>query len=160
MGRFAIPLVLSLALALTGCASLEPSSGGSWVEPLAAKDAPRLVAVIGDLIQQRLPPAGATLVIEPPQSGQTDNPIAAQLADALRRKGYALAEPDKAGADAHHLRYLITRRGDGVLLRVVLDRNEASRILARGKSGELESSAPFAIREALRSFQRSGEASR
>jgi hypothetical protein len=150
MGRFAIPLVLLLVFALTGCATLEAGAGGSWVEPLAAKDAPRLVAVIGDLVQQRLPPARATLVIEPPQSGQTDNPIAAQLADALHRKGYALVEPDKAGADAQYLHYLITRRGDGVLLRVVLDKIEASRILARGKSGELEASAPFAIREASR----------
>jgi hypothetical protein len=150
MGRFAILFAFMFAVLLTGCATLEAGSGGSWVEPLAARDAPRLVAVIGDLVQQRLPPAKATLVIEPPQSGQTDNPIAAQLADALRRKGYALVEPAQAGADAHHLRYLITRRGDGVLLRVVLDRIEASRILVRGKSGELEASAPFAVREASR----------
>jgi hypothetical protein len=150
MGRFAIPFVFVFTIMLTGCATLDAGSGGSWVESLAAKDAPRLVAVIGDLVQQRLPPAKATLVIEPPQSGQMDNPIAAQLAADLRHKGYALVEPAQAGADAHHLRYLITRRGDGVLLRVVLDRIEASRLLARSKSGELEASAPFAIREASR----------
>jgi hypothetical protein len=147
MGRSAIPLVLSLALALTGCAVLEAGAGGSWVEPLAAKDAPRLVMVIGDLVQQRLPPAGATLVVEPPQFGQSDNPVATQLAETLRRKGYALAEPAQAGADAHRLRYVITRRGGDVLLRVSLNGIEASRLLARGKSGELESPAPFAIRE-------------
>jgi hypothetical protein len=150
MGRFAIPLVFMFTVLLTGCATLEAGAGGSWVEPLAVKDAPRLVAAIGDLVQQRLPPARATLVIEPPQSGQTDNPIAAQLAAALRHKGYALVETAQAGADAHHLRYLITRRGDGVLLRVALDKIEAARLLARGKSGELEASAPFAIREASR----------
>jgi hypothetical protein len=141
---------LFMLTVLAGCATPETRASGSWVEPLAAKDGPRLVTAICDLVQQRIKSSKATLVVSPPQPGQTDNPVALLLAETLRRKGYAVIDQDQvsAGADAHLLRYVITPRGDGVLLRVVLDKIEAARILPRGKSGELEAAAPFAIREA------------
>ena len=137
--------VLWATVALTGCAIFRPD--GSWVDGVSERDAMQLTVQIADLAAQQLPP-GQTVRLALPPASATGQLVATHLKEALQGRGLTVTEGDAPAKDAHALRYLITRYGEGLLLRVRIDTAEASTVLSRGRDGALIAGAPLAIRKA------------
>lgn len=143
-------LALSCALAAlaSGCA-LGPNS--SYVAPLRqAADAQILADGTATFIAMQLPAASTTVVLDPTPSDQARNAFTPALAAALRRQGFAIADPAQPiPMSAHYVRYLVTPLDNGDLVRLTLDdTTEASRFFARTADGGLRAGGPLMMTQA------------
>ena len=130
---------------LAGCA-LEP--GSSYVAQLQQPaDAEILADGIAGFVAMRLPAASSTVALDQTRSDQARNSLTPALADALRRRGFAVAEGGQVvPAGVHHLRYLVTSLDNGNLVRLTLDDGaEGSRFFVRNTAGELQPVGPFMV---------------
>ena len=134
-------------LAVCGQAGCAVGPNTSYVAPLAAPaDAKVLANGIGAFVRTQLPAASTTLILDPTPTAQTDNALTPALADALRQRGFAVAE-GAAPAGSHTLRYWVTPLdSSGELVRLMIDGNrEAARFFVRDSSGALQNGGPFTV---------------
>ena len=136
-----IAVIIAAAL-LASCALFRPV--GSWVEIAVEGDAAPISEAIVIFVAQSVPEAGATIVLAPPPADQQDNLVSRQVREELSGRGYTLAG---AGSTGHQVSYLVSKYGEQVLLRMTLDRTEASVLFARDATGALRASAPLAMRQ-------------
>jgi hypothetical protein len=141
-------LVLLALLPLTACAIFRPES--SWSDELSKDDAAQIAGTIAALVVQRLPLEDAKPIAIAPASGTTGKEVEALLGKELEAHGYELARSKPTPAEAHGLRFLITKYGSGYTLRVTLDAAEVTTALSRMSGGALVANAPLAVREAVR----------
>lgn len=142
-------LVMTLALALNGCALFQRGASSSYVAGVSPTDAPVLADAMAGVIGQQLPPTSTTLALQPPLQGQTDNALTPALTAALARAGFALADPAQPAPNTHSVRYRVTPLDSGLLLRVQLDADiEASRWYVRDRAGQLTPGSPTTVRVA------------
>jgi hypothetical protein len=137
-----IAAILAAAL-LASCTLFRPTS--SWVELAEDADAGPLSEAITAFVAEAVPERGAVIALAAPPEEQGGNLITLQLGEKLTARGYRLAGADDIGG--RHLRYLVSRYGEGVLLRVTLDGAEISVIFARDAGGVLKAAAPLAMRQ-------------
>jgi hypothetical protein len=141
-------LAIGLALCLSACA-LDPN--GSYVAQIERpEDAAILASGITTFVAAKLPAASTAIVLDATPADQAGNGLTPALAEALRRAGFAVADPTQAMSGiGHHLKYLVTPLDSGSLVRLVLDdRTAASRFFARSPSGELQAGGPFTVTQA------------
>lgn len=140
--RHLLPLLA--AGGLSACAGIGPDT--SYVSPLAsAYDASVLAVGISSFVATRLPPLSTTLALDPTPEDQAGNALTPFLADALRRRGFAIAGASSPPG-AHTLRYWVTSfEGGGEVVRLRLDAQDASGFFARSTAGYLQSGGPFTV---------------
>ena len=138
----ALIAVIVAAVLTASCGLFRPV--GSWVEIAVEGDATPISEAIVVFVAQSAPEAGATIVLGPPPADQQDNLVSRQVREKLSGRGYTLAD---AGASGHRVSYLVSKYGEQVLLRMTLDRIEASVLFGRDASGALRASAPLAMRQ-------------
>lgn len=139
---------IGLGLGLSACA-FDPS--GSYVAQIERpEDAAVLASGITTFVSAKLPAASTTIVLDATPTDQTGNSLTPALAEALRRAGFAVADPTQTmSSSGHHLKYLVTPLDSGSLVRLVLDdRTAASRFFGRNTSGELQAGGPFTVTQA------------
>jgi hypothetical protein len=141
-------LVFAALLPLAACALFRPES--SWSDDLSKDDAAQIAGTIAALVLQRLPLEAGKPIAIAPASGTTGKEVEALLGKELEAHGYKLARSERTPAEAHGLRFLITKYGSGYTLRVTLDAAEATTALTRVSGGALVANAPLAVREAVR----------
>ena len=141
-------IILGAVVWLAACAAFREER--SWSDDLAKEDAAQIAGTVAALIVERVPPKDGKLIALAPATGTTGKEVDALLGKELEQHGYKLAKTEETPAEAHHLRYLITKYGSGYALRVTLDGVEATTAFSRMSSGQLIASAPLAIREAGR----------
>ncbi len=141
-------IILVALLPLAACAVFRPET--SWSDDLGKEDAAQIAGTIAALVVQRLPLEDGKPVAIAPASGTTGKEVEAVLGKELEDHGYKLASSERTPAEAHRLRFLITKYGSGYALRVTLDAAEATTAFARMSGGRLVVNAPLAIREAMR----------
>jgi hypothetical protein len=141
--RAALPFLVLAALA--GCAA----DGGSYVAGLGAPDDARAVAAdLVEFVAGQLPATTTTLALDPTPGDQADNVFTPEFADALRRRGFALADANEGAAQVHHVRYLVTPLDNGDLIRLSINGDtEATRFFARNSAGALQPGGPFLVRQ-------------
>ena len=133
-------------LAACGLAACAAGPDTSYVASLSAPtDATVIAAGIADFMKTQLPAASSTIVLDPTPSDQAGNALTPDLADRLRRQGFAVAQGTAAGS--HTLRYWVTPLdASGELVRLMIDgRKEASRFFVRNTAGTLQSGGPFTV---------------
>ena len=140
-------IILAALLPLTACAAFHAER--SWSDDLGKGDAAEIAGTIAALIVERVPTDGELIALAP-ATGATGKEVETLLGKELEQHGYKLAKTEAKPAEAHHLRYLITKYGNGYALRVTLDGVEATTAFSRMSGGQLVASAPLAIREAAR----------
>lgn len=141
-------LSLLVACSLAACAA---GPGNSYVGPVDTQaDAQMLASDMADFVAGQLPAASSTVVLDPTPSGQASNDLTPAFVAALRDRGFAVADSRQGDASgAHHVRYLVTRLGNGDLVRVTIDGGaaEASRFFVRNAVGNLQAGGPFTVRQ-------------
>ena len=140
-------IILAAALPLTACAAFHAER--SWSDDLGKGDAAQIAGTIAALIVERVPTDGELIALAPATS-VTGKDVETLLSRELEQHGYKLAKTEAKPAEAHRLRYLITKYGNGYALRVTLDSVEATTAFSRMSGGQLVASAPLSIREAAR----------
>lgn len=141
-------IILAAVLPLAACAAFRQER--SWSDDLGKEDAAQIAGTVAALIVERAPPKGSKLIAIAPATGTTGKEVEVLLGKELEQHGYKLAKTEATPAEAHHLRYLITKYGSGYALRVTLDGAEATTAFSRMTGGQLVASAPLAVREAVR----------
>ncbi len=136
--------ILLLLVPLAGCAMFRPI-GGSWVEPTAESEAEPLSETIVAFVAEFVPQAGAAIELVAPPERQAANMLTLQLRSKLAARGYKL-EAQGAGA-RHRLKYVVSRFGDRLLLRVALDGVEASVLFGWDDGGALRAAGPLSMRK-------------
>lgn len=116
-----------LAVGMTGCASVDTSR--SYVEAVPQVDAAKLGRVIADYMKDSYPAAKTTLVLIPPQPGQSDNPFTNSLLQSLSRGGFGFADPTITanGPNYHRFSYYVTVFDGGALVRLTVDGHRGAR---------------------------------
>ena len=140
--------ILATVLPLTACAAFHAER--SWSDDLGKGDAAQIAGTIAALLVERGPPTDGKLIALAPATGATGKDVEALLGKELEQHGYKLAKSEAKPAEAHRRRYLITKYGSGYALRVTLDGVEATTAFSRMSGGQLATSAPLTIREAVR----------
>jgi hypothetical protein len=141
-------IILAAVLPLAACAVFRGER--SWSDDLAQADATQIAGAVVALVAERVPPKGGELIAIAPATGTTGKEVQALLGKELERHGYRLAKTEATPAEAHRLRYLITKYGGGYVLRVTLDGAEATTAFSRLGGGRLVAGASLAVREAVR----------
>ena len=146
--RAAMLLVCCLAGAQAGCA-LGPDS--SYVAATGQPaDARALADSMAGFVADHLPAASSTVALDPTPAAQAENATTSDLVEALRRRGFAVAEAGQpAPSAAHRLRYLVTPLDSGTLVRLTLDgRLSAARYFVRSSAGDLHAGGPYTVIQA------------
>jgi hypothetical protein len=141
-------IVLAALLPLVACAAFRGDR--SWSDDLAKEDAAQIAGTVAALIVERVPSKSSKLIAIAPATGTTGKEVEVLLGKELEQHGYKLAKTEATPAEAHRLRYLITKYGNGYALRVTLDGAEATTAFSRMTGGPLVATAPLAVREAVR----------
>ena len=141
-------IILAAVLSLAACAAFREDR--SWSDDIAKEDAAQIAGTVAALIVERVPADGSPLIAIAPATGVTGKEVEALLCKELEQHGYKLAKTEGTPAEAHRLRYLITKYGSGYALRVTLDGAEATTAFSRLGGGQLVASAPLAVKEAVR----------
>ena len=141
-------IVLAAVLPLAACAAFRQER--SWSDDLGKEDAGQIAGSVAALVVERVPFEGSKLIAIATATGATGKQVEALLGKELEQHGYNLATTESPPAEAHRLRYLITKCGSGYALRVTLDGAEATTAFSRMTGGQLVTSAPLAVREAVR----------
>jgi hypothetical protein len=134
-------LIVLLATALlSGCGVFRPET--SWVDDVANRDAAQLSLRIAEVAASRLAPGDRVRLAS--HRGNGGEAMSAHMKAALQSRGLTVVE---GSSDAHALRYVVSRYGEGLLLRVRLDDAEATTVLKQGRNGELITSTPLTLRK-------------
>ena len=141
-------IILAAVLPLTACAAFHAER--SWSDDLGKGDAAQIAGTVAALLVERVPSTDGKLIAIAPATGTTGKEVEVLLGREVEQHGYKLAKTEVKPAEAHHLRYLITKYGSGYALRVTLDGVEATTAFSRMSGGQLVASAPLSIREAAR----------
>jgi hypothetical protein len=135
--------VIIAAGLLASCTVFRPNN--SWVELADDADAGPLSDAIVACVAEAAPQRGAVIELASLPEEQSGHVVAVQIREKLSQRGYRFAGPEAAGQ--HNLRYLVSRYGQDVLLRITLDGVEVSVLFARAAGGALKASAPLAMRQ-------------
>jgi hypothetical protein len=128
-------VVLTMAVALAGCASPAPS----YVAAPLSDEASAVMAVdITGFVGTETKPARGTIVVE---QAEGDSAIWVALVQDLQQAGYTVAD-----RGPHKLTYEVSVLPEGTVLRATFDHATAARMY-HGIGGQLEPSGPFAVRD-------------
>jgi hypothetical protein len=141
-------IIFAGVLPLVACAAFRQER--SWSDDLGKEDAAQIAGTVAALIVERVPLKDGKLIAIAPATGTTGREVEALLGKELEQHGYKLTKAEATPAEAHRLRYLITKYGSGYALRVTLNGAEATTAFSRMTSGQLVATAPLAVREAVR----------
>ena len=141
-------IILAAVLPLTACAAFHAER--SWSDDLGRGDAAQIAGTIAALLVERVPLDDSKLIAIAPATGATGKDVETLLGKELEQHGYKLAKTEAKPAEAHRLRYLITKYGSGYALRVTLNGVDATTAFSRMSGGQLFAIGPLAIREAVR----------
>jgi hypothetical protein len=134
MWRSRVLCVFPALVCVAGCVSVDTAR--SYVEAVPKVDAAKLGRVIADYMKDSYPAAQTTLVIIPPQDGQTDNPFTNSLVQSLSHAGFALADPGTTGGPQYHrFSYFVMPFDGGALVRLVVDEHQATRCYVQQARG-------------------------
>lgn len=149
----ALPIILILSL--SGCAAIQERLSqresskpySSFVEKeITVSDARELSQDMAGFLERQLPAAKTTLEIQ--ASGENFYPL---FREQLTMRGFGVAEikprMEKRGV---FIRYRITAFNDGILVRMEIDKQAASRYYGRGADGHLTMQSNFTLREAAK----------
>jgi hypothetical protein len=141
------PIIVFPLLALASLVSCAIGPDSSYVGELSAPgDARVLAAGMVEYVSTQLPAASSTIALDPTPANQAGNALTPAFTDALRRRGFAVADDSQVAA--HHLRYWVTPLDNGDLVRLSIDdRTEASRFFVRNPHGGLQAGGPFMVRQ-------------
>jgi hypothetical protein len=139
-----------LATSLFAAASLVSCVVGqnsSYVAELSAPgDARVLAAGMVEYVSTQLPAATSTIALDPTPADQAGNALTPAFTEALRWRGFAVADDRQAAA--HHLRYWVTPLDNGDVVRLLIDdRTDASRFFVRNSRNGLQAGGPFMVRQ-------------
>ena len=138
----ASPLLLSLA----GCAVGPDQSFVS--ESTAPPDAEVLAGGIAEFVGYRIP-SGGKVTLAPMAFEQAADSVTLVLRAEFEHQGLTVVPADKAGANVHRLRYLVTELDGGMLVRVTLDgAATGARYFARNTAGALQPAGPYTVNTA------------
>jgi hypothetical protein len=135
-------LIFALTLALAGCGLFQPM--GSWVELTSDADCGPLSDAIVVFVAQSVPTAGATIAIAELPAEQGGSRLSVEVREKLISRGY---RPEVGDEGVNRLRYLVTRYGERILLRVTVNDTEASVLFARDSAGTLRADTPLTMRQ-------------
>jgi hypothetical protein len=149
----AFPIILILSL--SGCTAIQERLAqresvnpySSFIEKeIAVADAQELSQDMAGFLERQLPAAKTTLEIQ--ASNGVFYPL---LREQLTRRGFGVVEI-KPGMEKRgvFLRYRITAFNDGILVRMEIDEQAASRYYGRGADGHLTMQSNFTLREAAK----------
>jgi outer membrane murein-binding lipoprotein Lpp len=141
-------LVIAATAMLAGCAVFRSNNSSSWVDGVSESDAAPLSAQIADLTAGRIA-RGEKVRLAAPHDNAASEAVDAGVKNALTERGIGIAGEDD-GEGAHTLRYIVTRYGGDLLLRVRLDEAEAATVLVRDASGAFVERAPLSVRKVSR----------
>lgn len=131
--------ILVLCLALLAVSACATTSTSKRVETLSTADAAALAEQISSYVAGELPAATSTIWLEwfgDPQDGSSST-LAAETAQALRDRGFAVTEDRAANSAAHALRIDALAGDRSVLVRVDLAPTSAWRYFERQADGAL-----------------------
>jgi hypothetical protein len=145
----ALPIILILSL--SGCAAIQERLAqresvkpyNSFIEKeIIVSDANEIAQDMAGFLERQLPAAKTTLEIQ--ASGEVFYPL---FREQLARRGFGVVEI-KPGMENRgvFLRYRITTFNDGVLVRMEIDEQAASRYYGRGADGHLTMQSNFTLR--------------
>lgn len=139
---------IAAAFLLSACATSRPTM--SYVEPtVTMQDARMLANDTVAFLEDPLPPARTTIIIDPPAAKNADA-LTTTIVPALRARGYGVAMVDPKSGQASGsgvlLRYIASPLDSGLLLRLQYLGIEASRYYPRSYDSSLISGSPFAVR--------------
>ena len=117
---------------------------GSWVELTSDADSGPLSDAIVVFVAQSVPTAGATIAIAELPAEQGGSRLSVEVREKLISRGY---RPEVGDEGVHRLRYLVTRYGERILLRVTVNDTEASVLFARDSAGALRADTPLTMRQ-------------
>lgn len=133
--RLVVPCVVLLAA--SACATTSPAKR---TEVLSAPEAAMVAEQISSYVAGELPAAASTIWLEQadvPQEVPSNAALAAETAQALRDRGFAVTEDRAADSAAHALRVDAWAGDRGVLIRIDLAPVSAWRYLERQADGAL-----------------------
>lgn len=134
MIKFA-PILFAASL-LSACAgTMHSNTDGSMVEGVQPDDRKTLVDATVDLVRRSANPADSNIGVQE----ASDSEFTLMLLDGLRKAGFGVDRGDR-------LTYQIGPIAEGMMLRVSIDDNDAVRLYARSKDGQLEPKGPITIR--------------
>lgn len=148
------PLIVLMLMSLTGCAAIQEriaqhearKPDSSFVDKqITASDAKELSQDMAGFLARQLPPAKTTLEVK--ASGETFYPL---FRDQLTRRGFGVVEV-KPGMEKRgvFLRYRITQFQNGILVRMGVDGQAASRYYDRGPDGHLTLQSNYTMSETV-----------
>lgn len=149
------PLIIVLMLSLSGCAAIQErmaqlesrKPGSSFVDKeISASDVKEISQDMAEFLAKQLPPAKTTLEIQ--VAGDRFYPL---FREQLSRRGFGVVEI-KPGMEKRgvFVGYRITPFQQGVLVRMNVDGQAASRYYDRGPDGHLTLQSNFTLREAAK----------
>lgn len=127
-----------VALLASACLYGSGTPDGSTAVPLHQNDAAQVASQTAEILAMDLPPANSKLVIVGPRACSKSDTFTPALHDALRRKGFAVAQDTTLNPDGHIVRYHLSEGiGTGVILRLEIDGTSSARLFDRRADGRL-----------------------
>jgi hypothetical protein len=115
----------------------------SWIEPLPVAETAQLSEIVAQLVQTQIPDRKMPLILAEPPHSQADSTFIPNLTYALQQRGYTFAGNTALVPNAAWIRYRISTLNQGLLVRIKINAQEASRLYTRSNSGVLIAASPI-----------------
>ena len=115
----------------------------SWIEPLPAHENAQLSEIVAQWVQTQIPDRKIPLILAEPPQRQAGSAFIPSLTYALQQRGYTIAGNNALAPNAARIRYRISTLNLGLLMRIKINTQEASRLYTRSNSGVLIAASPI-----------------
>jgi hypothetical protein len=115
----------------------------SWIDPLPVAETAQLSEIVAQLVQTQIPDRRIPLILANPPQSQNDSTFIPNLTYALQQRGYTIAGNNALVPNAAWIRYRISTLNQGLLVRIKINAQEASRLYIRSNSGVLIAASPI-----------------